>query len=129
MRSGPPFLKKGERTNMVKKKDSNRSEIREHVKDGKGAVQFCHIFEQDELLGKARTFAVMKMKPGTSIGDHPHVGEAEAYYVLKGEVEVSDDGEKITLGEGDAMLTGKGHSHAIENKSAADAEVLAIIML
>lgn len=114
---------------MIKKKDWARTEVREHVKDGKGEVHFCHLFEQEELLGKARTFAVMKMKPGTSIGDHAHIGEAEAYYVLKGEVEVSDDGEKVILGEGDAMLTGEGHSHAIENKSNADAEVLAVIML
>lgn len=113
---------------MVKKQDSYRDEIRENLKEGNGNIVFTHIFEEGELFGKARTFAIMTLAPGTSIGKHAHNPEAEAYLVLEGEIEADDNGETVVLSVGDSMLTGEGKYHAIVNKTEKDAKVLAVIM-
>lgn len=114
---------------MVKGKEGQRQETRSRMRDGKGDIKLNHILEKEEMLGKARLFARITVEPGCSIGEHPHGPDAEIYYILSGEVVVSDNGVEKTMTEGGVMITGNGESHNVENRTAQPAELLAIVML
>ena len=51
---------------MIKLKASQRKETRENVRGGRGELGFVHIFEKDELSGKANMFAEVTLRPGES---------------------------------------------------------------
>lgn len=114
---------------MVKQVEKMKTEIREKMRGGKGSVELLHILEQDELKGKVRLFAKVTLNPGSSIGEHDHVGEEEAYYILKGTAQVNDNGVLKTVHAGDVILTGGGAYHAIENAGSEPLEFVAVIML
>ena len=70
-------------------------EINEFVAGGKGKVILRHILNEGELNGKCRMYAEVTLAPGCSIGEHPHHGETETYYILKGAGTYSDNGESV----------------------------------
>ena len=55
------------------------------IQNGKGLVELKDLTDQEGLYGHGRMFAHVTIRPGCSIGDHPHVHETEFYYILKGE--------------------------------------------
>ena len=89
-----------------------------------------HLLEvgKDEFNGKGRLFAKNTLKPGWSVGYHKHEGDAEAYYILKGEAILDDNGEKVALKAGDLAYTPNGSSHSIENVGDTDLEFIALIL-
>lgn len=89
--------------------------MREHLRDGKGAVEFLHTVPEDQLPPKCRTFSVATIEKGCSIGFHPHVGEAEIYYILSGRALTDDNGHQRWLHPGDLTITQGGCHHSIEN--------------
>ena len=52
----------------------------------------------------------------------------EFYYLLEGELEVTDNGEKTTFHPGDAMFTACGETHSARNNTQKDAKLLAIVI-
>ena len=114
---------------MLKKMEDMKKEIRERMRDGKGSVEIRHIFTQDELTGKCRLFARVTLGPGCSIGTHTHDREEEIYYILSGAATVDDNGNVRTLRPGDAVLTGNGAYHSIENTGTEDLVLMAVILL
>lgn len=113
---------------MFQMKNEQQTEIRRNVRGGNGALPFCHVFSAQQLAGRASMLARVALAPGESIGEHPHTENAEAYYVLSGELAVTEDGICRILHAGDAELCADGHVHAIENRSAQPAEFLALIL-
>ncbi|MBA7487085.1 Oxalate-binding protein [subsurface metagenome] len=105
------------------------TEIRKRMREGSGEVEIQHIFKKKEIKGKARLIARIKLKQGCSIGSHAHGQEEEVFYVLKGEGVATENGETFILKEGDAMVTGGGSSHAIENQKKNLLELFAVILL
>jgi mannose-6-phosphate isomerase-like protein (cupin superfamily) len=103
-------------------------DVQEKVRDGQGKVEFLHLFTKEELGSKTRLCAKTTLPPGSSIGLHPHHEEEEVYYILRGKARVNDNGTVRDLGPGDAVLTGGGSSHSIENIGDEPLEVLAIII-
>lgn len=114
---------------MIKRNSEMIREIRSEMRGGSGNVNICHIFRQEELKGKARLYAKLSLEPGCSIGLHEHVGEEELFYILKGIATVNDNGSISTLYPGDALLTGNGASHSIENNGSETLELMALILL
>ena len=106
----------------------NRLDLRPNLRGGNGDIKMYHLFEENELMGKAKMCTRMVVEPGCSIGSHPHNPEAEIYYVAKGELEMDDDGVTCIMREGDIMITGNGAVHGLNNKSDKTAEVFAIIL-
>ncbi|HHW91790.1 MAG TPA: cupin domain-containing protein [Firmicutes bacterium] len=104
-------------------------EVKERLREGKGEVEIVHAFTREELTGKARLCALIRIPPGNSIGYHPHVGEEEIYYILRGQATVNDNGNIQVVGPGDAVLTGGGASHSIENTGEETLEFFAVILL
>ena len=49
---------------MIKRRATMRPETKENLRGGHGALSFTHIFEKDELCGKANMFAELTLLPG-----------------------------------------------------------------
>ena len=103
-------------------------EIKSNLRGGVGDLQFRHLFSGEELGGRADLFAVVTLRPGESIGEHPHAGNGEAYLVLTGSVTVTENGESRVLNPGDAEFCANGHTHSVCNHTDEDATFLALIM-
>lgn len=114
---------------MLKRSSEMISEIKEQMRGGKGSVVLTHIFKQEELGGKARLCAKITINPGCSIGLHEHVNEEEIFYVIGGSGIANDNGDQKTIGKGDALLTGGGATHSIENNGSEPLELVALILL
>ena len=114
---------------LLKKKHDMDKEIREKMMNGKGKVEITHILKQEELAGKCRMFAKVKLEPGASIGWHEHKNEEEIYYITQGKALVSDNGIEREIERGDVLLTNNGDGHFIKNVGNEIFEMIAIILL
>ncbi len=114
---------------MIKRANEMVTDLKHQMRGGNGTVELTHIFKQDELTGKARLFARITLNQGCSIGLHEHINEEEIYYIIKGRAIVNDNGNISQVTAGDAVLTGNGASHSIENKEAEPLVMIACILL
>ena len=114
---------------MISKNGSFRTEKRA-IGGGVGEIIINHRLEKETLHGKSRLCAELVIEPGCSIGEHPHTGEVEFFYVLEGTlVSINSDGTEEAFLPGDIMATGGGESHALRNDSDKPAKMLAIIAI
>ncbi len=114
---------------MVRRASEMEKEIGERMRGGDGQVELLHLFKKEELGGKARMFAKLRMQKDCSIGLHAHDEEEEVYYILSGKGVVTDDGKEYVVAPGDAVLTGGGSSHSIRNNEDEPLEFVAVILL
>lgn len=114
---------------MIKRANEMITELKEQMRGGSGTVELTHIFRQDELTGKARLFARITLNKGCSIGLHNHDAEEEIYYIIQGKAVVNDNGNITEVSAGDAVLTGNGAFHTIENKEDEPMVMIAVILL
>ena len=114
---------------MIKRMGDMEKEARERMRGGSGSVEFLHIFRKEELKGKVRLLARLRLRTGCSIGYHAHEGEEEVFYILSGTGIVTEQGVTSTVGPGDAVLTRGGESHSIENQGTEPLEFIATILL
>jgi len=114
---------------MIRRANDMVKEFKEKMRDGKGTIEITHIFKQDELKGKARLCAKILINPGCSIGLHEHVNEEEIFYIISGTGIVNDNGEIKEVQAGDAIITGGGATHSIENTGTQPLELMAVILL
>jgi mannose-6-phosphate isomerase-like protein (cupin superfamily) len=114
---------------MIRKAEDMFKEIKEQMRGGKGSVEITHMFKQEELKGKARLCAKLTLNPGCSIGLHEHSNEEEIFYVIKGKGLINDNGSTMEVSVGDAILTGGGATHSVENNGTESLELLAVILL
>ncbi len=84
--------------------------------------------DKNELNGKGRMFAKITLPPGSSVGWHEHVGDSEAYYILRGQALVNDNGTEVELAAGDVVLTSDGESHSIANNGDQDLVFIALVL-
>jgi mannose-6-phosphate isomerase-like protein (cupin superfamily) len=114
---------------MIKRMAGMEKELRERMREGRGAVEILHVFRAAELKGRTRLFARLRLAPGASIGYHVHEGEEEIFYILSGAAQVMEGGVSSHVGPGDAVLTGGGEGHSIECTGDEPLELLAVILL
>ena len=112
---------------ITKSKDLRVSE-HDKLRDGNGKIYMQHFMEEADSGGTGRLFVMATIPPGSSIGPHTHVGDFDAYYVLDGNVEVTDNGVPGTLAPGDFMICKDGDSHSVENKSDKDAKIIMLVI-
>ena len=113
---------------MIKYKGEMETIYPEHVCNGLNHIEKQFIFSTEEMAGKAKMFARITLPDGSSIGEHPHQPEAEIYYILEGEVVVTDNDRQETLHSGDAVFTGNGDRHSVANVSGKLAVLMAVIL-
>jgi len=105
------------------------TEIRERMRDGKGNTEILHIIKKEETNGKVRLFAKVTLKKGCSIGYHIHENEDEVFYILSGSGTATDADKTVSIGPGDAIVTGNGAGHSIENTGDEPLVFMAVILL
>ena len=113
---------------MFHLKTEMTTEIKSNLRGGVGDLQFTHLFSGAELGGRADMLAVVTLQPGESVGEHPHNGNGEVYYILSGSATVTEDGTARILNPGDAEFCADGHTHSIVNHTDEPATFLALIM-
>ncbi|HET6487762.1 MAG TPA: cupin domain-containing protein [Spirochaetia bacterium] len=113
---------------MIKTHAEMEREVRQKMRGGQGSVEIVHIFRPQELKGKVRLMAHLRLEKGSSIGFHVHEGEEEVFYILRGAGMVSEGAEPRRVTAGDAVLTGGGAGHAIENPGDEPLEFMATIL-
>ena len=113
---------------MIKRKDGYTVQENENMRGGEGVVVIEHLLTPEELYNKGRLYARITLKPGCSIGHHVHEGEMESFYIIKGEAEISDNGEIVILHAGDSILTQSGEGHSVKNVGGETLEMLALIL-
>lgn len=104
-------------------------ELRENMRGGQGTIAIKHLFKQEELSGKARLVAEITIPAGGSIGFHQHDQEEEIYYIISGKGNVLDQDVTREVGPGDAILTGGGKGHSVENTGDGPLLMMAVILL
>lgn len=114
---------------MITRNGKMTVELREKMRGGKGTVKVEHWFTPEAFGAKSRLCARLTVPPGGSIGTHSHEAEDELYIVLSGQGIIIEDNSRIPVGAGDAILTGKGGAHGVENTGAEPLVIAAIIML
>lgn len=114
---------------MIKRSLDMEEELREQMRGGKGAVKITHVFQANELQGACRLLAKITLEPGCSIGKHLHQNEEEIFYIMRGTALIDDDGTEAVLHAGDAVVTGGGGFHAVENSGSETLEMMAVILL
>ena len=114
---------------MVRNPVDMKVETRENMRGGAGAVTLRHCFAPEEFGARTRLCALLTIPPGASIGEHAHEGEDEVYLILRGSGMVREQGVERRVSAGDAVLTGRGASHAIANDGAEPLEVAAFVIL
>lgn len=104
------------------------TEVKSHVRDGAGAVSFRHLFTREQLGARGELFALLTLEPGCGVGEHPHVGNGEAYLMVSGCATVTEDGVARVLHPGDGEFCADGHTHSIHNHTDEPATFLALIV-
>ena len=113
---------------MIRKNGEYRTELRPEMRGGTGTVKIEHLLDEaGELRGLNRLFARLTLEPGTSIGFHEHVGEAEVFVVVSGTGEIDDNGVKGSGAAGDTILTGFGAGHGVTCTGNEPLVMLAVI--
>lgn len=113
---------------MIHKKEQMPVQIRPQMRGGKGQAQLTTLFAPEEITSSVRMCAQIRLQPGCSIGLHEHATEDEIYYLLQGTGVVMEDGKSYPVQAGDAVLTGNGESHAIENTGDEDLVLFAVVV-
>jgi mannose-6-phosphate isomerase-like protein (cupin superfamily) len=114
---------------MITRDREMTAELRDNMRGGKGAVKVENWFTPEAFGAKVRLCARLTVPPGGSIGTHNHAAEDEVYIVLSGHGLIVEDGRQIPVSAGDAILTGKGGAHGVENTGNEPLVIAAIIML
>jgi mannose-6-phosphate isomerase-like protein (cupin superfamily) len=113
---------------MIRKPEQMTSDVRQNMRGGTGDITITHYFKKDEFTANTRLCARMTIPPGASVGSHQHLEEDEVYIVLSGKGELDDGTTTSAISAGDAILTGKGGSHAVKNTGDEPLEIVAVIM-
>lgn len=108
-------------------KDLKKDDIL-NMKGGQGLLHVTNIIKEGDFHGKGRLFSHTLLKPGVSIGNHPHEGEFEVYYILSGEGTYNDNGVSKIVRTGDVTVCPSGEVHGLENTSSEDLHIIALIL-
>lgn len=122
------FLRRNEVIHTVRNTNEMETEVRHEMRGGKGDVKFLHAFKGDEITAPCRVCATLILEPGCSIGTHQHNGEDEVYYVISGTGKLFDGQTETIVTAGDAVLTGNGESHSIENIGNDPLKIFAVVI-
>ncbi len=113
---------------MIKLKNEIETIKVENSGNIEGTIYKEMVLTPAEMMDKALMFSRIVIPAGSCIKEHPHNPEAEIYYILEGEVEVTENGAKAILHSGDVVFTGGGDTHSIKNIGTTDAVFMAVIL-
>ena len=110
------------------RRQTELSKVEAELFGGPGKLHSDILLSKEEFFGKGRLFNHCILHPGEGIGAHPHNGEFEVYYILKGEGLYNDNGTEQTVRAGDLTICPSGQSHGFKNTGSEDLEFIALIL-
>ena len=113
---------------MIKYSQDIHVETVENSGNIEGRISKTIVLTPAEMMERASMFNIITLPSGSRIKEHPHVEDAEIYYILEGEAEVTDNDRTAVMRAGDVMFTGNGARHSIANHSGKDVKFLACIL-
>ena len=113
---------------MIKEKKDLVKTTVSNLRGGIGDLGREDVFKPEDACDKLNMCAIITIPDGCTIGEHTHGPDAEIYYILTGTLRVTDNGVTKDLLPGDAVFTGGGNAHCVENVSGKDASMLAIVI-
>ncbi|MBR4942029.1 MAG: cupin domain-containing protein [Clostridia bacterium] len=114
---------------MIKHGYELKSETRENMRGGNGAVELKAFLSAEEMNGKNRLFSRITLAQGCSIGYHEHHGESEIFVVCSGNGVFNDNGKEYPVSAGDVLVTSSGMGHSIACAGSQNLELIALIVL
>lgn len=100
----------------------------EKPRDGRGLLESFPYEILNGMSGEIKMFSIMNLHKDSMVGYHQHESDNEIYLVLDGTAVINDNGNEDILNPGDMLVTMRGESHSIENKSDTTLVFLAIII-
>ena len=100
----------------------------EKPRGGRGFMESFPYKSVEGIAGEIKMFSVINLQKDSKVGYHKHENDNEIYLMLDGSGVISDNGKEDILNPGDMIVTLKGESHSIENKSETNIVFLAIII-
>jgi len=119
---------KGMVIKMIKRNLEYPIDKKENMRGGEGIIKIEHLLTQSEMYDKGRLFAKVTVEQGDTVGFHVHEKEMEAFYIIGGKAEMSDNGETVMLSVGDTILTKSGEGHSVKSIGDAPLEMIALIL-
>lgn len=114
---------------MVKKADTLEKVSVTALRGGDGALVKTILGTAEESFGHVTLFSTFTFPPKSSIGYHTHDANCEYYYMLSGDLTLTEDGGAETvLHPGDVSLCRDGHGHSVRNHTDSQAVMLAMIV-
>lgn len=68
---------------MFQMKDEMQTAVKHNIRGGDGSPSFRYLFSAEQLGNRAEMMAVITLRPGESIGVHPHETNGEAITSLR----------------------------------------------
>ena len=95
---------------------------------GAGQLFLDKMTEAVAMPEVVKTFARATLAPGSEVGYHIHHNDSEAYYILSGVGEYTEEGNVYRVGAGDVTYTPMGGGHGIKNVGQGNLEFIALIL-
>ncbi|MCD8356038.1 MAG: cupin domain-containing protein [Clostridia bacterium] len=113
---------------MLNRVNDQKTDIIEKLRGGEGQIVRQTLIAPEDSCGKFKMCAKLTLEPGVTIGEHPHMPDAEFCLLLEGELLILDGGEEHIVKPGDAWICGNGDSHYTKNVSDQTAVFLAVVV-
>ena len=95
---------------------------------GKGPATKGDWVTEEECPPNLNLCATVTLKPGSTVGEHTHTGEAEIYHLISGNGEYNDNGTVVPVQAGDVTICYDGEMHGLVNTGKVDLVFYAIIV-
>ncbi|MBN1671008.1 MAG: cupin domain-containing protein [Kiritimatiellae bacterium] len=111
---------------MIRRKDEMNERPIENCHEGTGVLMCRTVLKGGDSEVGIRFMHDDILEPGATIGEHPHEGTEEIYFVVEGQGMMVMDGRRFPIGPGDVSLVERGHTHGIVNSDEAPMRLLVI---
>ena len=95
---------------------------------GNGHVIIRHLLDESVRGKNCGLYAEVILEKDCEIGYHEHHGESETYYILCGEGEYNDNGQKRSVSSGNVTVTPSGCGHGLKNTGEGELRLMALIL-
>ncbi len=112
---------------LLRKNDLPKVTV-ENPRGGSGHLDRWDAIKEAIPCRNLSMMSVVELAPGSSIGNHQHVGNFEVYFIASGTGVVNDNGVEHAVAAGDLLLTQDGENHGITNTGSDTLRFLGFIL-